>query len=299
MNPAPSVIIFTALSGLGFGLMFWLGIGLPAMSGVVAFVFYAIAYGLAVGGLLSSALHLANKKNALKAFRQWRSSWLSREGIMAVATLLLMAPNAISQIFLDGAIRPLGMLAGLCALITIFTTSMIYTQLKTVARWNTPITPVLFLLYGLAGGGLLAGQTRAAGVLLLLLAVVQIAYWVYGDKRGNTGQSTIETATGLGHVGTAETGASKSTVRQLEAPHTGANYLLNEMAYDVARKHVRKLRLIALICAMLLPAALLLAVSVTHVVALLAVLLHLVGLFAARWLFFAEAAHVVRLYYDK
>ena len=32
MHPAPSVIIFTSLSGLGFGLMFWLGLGLPDVS---------------------------------------------------------------------------------------------------------------------------------------------------------------------------------------------------------------------------------------------------------------------------
>ena len=27
MHPAPSVILFTTLSGLGFGLLFWLGLG--------------------------------------------------------------------------------------------------------------------------------------------------------------------------------------------------------------------------------------------------------------------------------
>jgi DMSO reductase anchor subunit len=34
-------------------------------------------------------------------------------------------------------------------------------------------------------------------------------------------------------------------------------------------------------------------------VMLAAVLVHLVGAFAARWLFFAEAEHVVGLYYGK
>ncbi|MDP5326223.1 MAG: dibenzothiophene desulfurase, partial [Paracoccaceae bacterium] len=29
MHPAPSLIIFTTLSGLGFGLLFWLGLGYP------------------------------------------------------------------------------------------------------------------------------------------------------------------------------------------------------------------------------------------------------------------------------
>ena len=43
MHPAPSVIIFTSLTGLGFGLLVFLGLGLPDTSGVVAFVFVAIA----------------------------------------------------------------------------------------------------------------------------------------------------------------------------------------------------------------------------------------------------------------
>ena len=79
MHPAPSVILFTTLSGLGFGLLAFLGIGQPPVTGWVAFVFYLIAYGLAVGGLLASTFHLGNRKNAIKAFSQWRTSWLSRE----------------------------------------------------------------------------------------------------------------------------------------------------------------------------------------------------------------------------
>ena len=290
MHPAPSVIFFTAFSGLGFGLLTWLGVGLPPVSGWVAFVFYLLAYGMAVGGLLASVFHLANPKNAIKAFSQWRSSWLSREGIMAVLALLTMAPYAFIQVFFDVTVRPLGILGALFCLITVFTTSMIYTQLKTVKRWNTPFTPVLFLLYALAGGGLLAGQIRPAAVLLAILGVLQVLAWLQGDARGQTGDSTIETATGLGRIG---------KTRLLEPPHSGQNYLLSEMAYTVARKHALKLRLIALVLAFALPVFLLLALPVTHFVALLAVVSHLIGLLAARWLFFAEAAHVVRLYYGK
>lgn len=82
MHPAPpSVIIFTTLSGLGFGLFAFLGLGLPDVSGWVAFVFFAVAYALScAGGLVASTFHLGNPKNAIYAFSQWRSSWLSREG---------------------------------------------------------------------------------------------------------------------------------------------------------------------------------------------------------------------------
>jgi len=290
MHPAPSVIFFTAFSGLGFGLLAWLGIGLPPVSGWVAFVFYLLAFGMAVGGLLASVFHLANPKNAIKAFSQWRSSWLSREGVMSVLALLTMAPYAFAQVFFGETFRTLGILGAVLCLITVFTTSMIYTQLKTVPRWNSPLTPVMFLLYALGGGALLAGQIRPAVALLAVLGVVQVLAWLQGDAKGQTGESSIETATGLGRIG---------KTRLLEPPHSGQNYLLSEMAYTVARKHALKLRLIALICAFALPVFLLVALPVTHFVALLAVLSHIVGVLAARWLFFAEASHVVRLYYGK
>jgi DMSO reductase anchor subunit len=65
MHPAPSVIVFTTLSGLGFGLLIWLGLGLPAVTGWVAFAFFVIAYGLAVGGLLASTFHLGRPERAM------------------------------------------------------------------------------------------------------------------------------------------------------------------------------------------------------------------------------------------
>lgn len=290
MHPAPSVIVFTSLSGLGFGLMAFLGFGYPDVSGWVAFAFFFVAYALAVGGLLASTFHLGNPQRALRAFTQWRTSWLSREGVVSVAALVVMAPYAIGRIFLDTVYAPVGWLAAVLALLTVYCTSMIYAQLKTVPRWNMPLTPVLFLLYSLAGGALLAAQVKLAGALILILTLVQLYAWMRGDGRFTEAGSTMETATGLGRFG---------KVRLLESPHSGTNYLLKEMVHVVGRKHSRRLRMIAAVCLGLVPAALLLALPAGHLVAAVAVTLHLVGLFAARWLFFAEAEHVVGLYYGK
>jgi sulfite dehydrogenase (quinone) subunit SoeC len=49
MRPAASVILFTALSGLGFGLMAFLALGLVPVGGLHAFVFWFVGYALAVG----------------------------------------------------------------------------------------------------------------------------------------------------------------------------------------------------------------------------------------------------------
>lgn len=289
MHPAPSVIVFTTLSGLGFGLLFWLGLGFPAVTGWVAFVFFAIAYVLAVGGLMASTFHLGHPERAMKAFTQWRSSWLSREGVCAVAALIVMGVYAAAIVFFGVRLAALGVIGAVLCAGTVFTTSMIYAQLKTVPRWNSPLTSVLFLSLSLAGGALLAGQTLIALVLLPVAAAAQVAWWFAGDKAFVKSGTNLATATGLGNIG---------AVRAFEPPHTGTNYLLREFVHVVGRKHAAKLRMIALAFGYTVPFVLLL-VPFSHVVALLAVASHLAGIAASRWLFFAEAEHVVGLYYGK
>ena len=88
MHPALSVIFFTTLSGAGYGLLAWLAIaslvgGLP---GPVRIVATLIALVLASAGLLASFWHLGKPMRAWRAFSQWRTSWLSREGVAAVLT---------------------------------------------------------------------------------------------------------------------------------------------------------------------------------------------------------------------
>ncbi|MEX0327554.1 MAG: dimethyl sulfoxide reductase anchor subunit family protein [Ruegeria sp.] len=294
MHPAPSVIIFTTFSGLGFGLLFFLGLGQPAVTGLVAFVFYAIAFGLAVGGLLASTFHLGHPERAWKAFSQWRSSWLSREGVCAVAALVAMGLFAFGAVFLHSHWTLLGWIGALLSLATVFTTSMIYTQLKTIPRWNMNLTPAMFLSFSLAGGALLSGAEALAPWLLIVAGAIQLAYWSRGDAALTGSGTNLATATGLGSLG---------TVRAFEPPHTGTNYLLREFVHVVGRKHAQKLRVISFGLAFALPLLLILipvtGVVIKHIFALFAVLSHLAGVLVSRWLFFAQAEHVVGLYYGK
>ncbi|MEM6579322.1 MAG: DmsC/YnfH family molybdoenzyme membrane anchor subunit [Pseudomonadota bacterium] len=288
MHPAPSVIVFTTLSGIGFGLLFWLGLGMPAPTGWAGVGFFFMAFALSVGGLLASTFHLGRPERAWRALTQWKSSWLSREGICAVACLLLMGVYAAALVLFGTRLAVLGYLGAALALGTVFTTSMIYAQLKTVPRWNTPLTSALFLAFSLAGGALLSGNRELAVFLLLVAAAVQIAWWMLGDTALANGGTNLATATGLGGTG---------AVRAFEPPHTGTNYLLREFVHEVGRKHALKLRAIALVAGFALPILLLLSGSV--ILLAFAVLVHLGGIAASRWLFFAEAEHVVGLYYGK
>ena len=288
MHPARSIILFTTLSGLGFGLLTFLGLGVPDVTGTTAFIFFTLAYLLAGGGLAASAFHLGHPERALKAFSQWRTSWLSREAWTSVATLGVMALYGAGLVFFDTRLVPIGLLGVLLCLATIVSTSMIYASLKTVPRWNHWTTPVLFLVYALAGGALLAGEVTVAVLFLLVLAALQAWVWRDGDARFRRAGTTLSTATGL-------TGGA---VRSFEPPHTGRNYLLTEMVHVVGRRHARKLRAISLVLVSVLPVILLL-LPFSHVLAALAVLSHLAGTMVARWLFFAEAEHVVGLYYGE
>lgn len=286
MHPAPSVILFSVLSGMGFGFLAFLGAGVLMPSGWTAFFLWGLGYGLAIAGLLAATFHLGNPKNALKAFTQWRTSWLSREGWASVTTLFLLAPVALSDWLGLGWPRVTGMIGGALAFFTVFTTAMIYAQIKAVPRWHHWLIPVMFLAFALAGGAMLADQPWAP-LALLAVGGVLLTIWRVGDAAFAKAGQTIGTATGLDRLGTP-------TV--FDPAHTAGNYLLREMIYVVGRKHAAKLRVIALVLASLLPALTLLLPLGWPGIAL-ATMTHLAGALAARWLFFAEAEHVVGLYY--
>jgi sulfite dehydrogenase (quinone) subunit SoeC len=286
MHPAPSVIMFSVLSGLGFGFLAFLGWGAVQPAGWAAFFQWGLGYGLAVAGLLAATFHLGNRKNALKAFSQWQTSWLSREAWASVATLVILAPMALSGIFGLGLPRLIGQIGGLLALATVLTTGMIYAQIKAVPRWHHWLTPVMFLGFAIAGGAMLSGRGWAP-VALLAVGGILLSLWRVGDGAFARAGQTVGTATGLDRLGIPSV---------FEPAHTSSNYLMREMIFVVGRRHAAKLRIIALVLASILPAAILLLPLGTTGVAV-ATILHLAGALAARWLFFAQAEHVVGLYY--
>src|SRR6195952_4011081 len=96
MHPALSIVFFTTASGAGFALLLVLGLGEPLgllpPSASFGFAALALAVLLSAGGLASSAFHLGRPERAWRAFSQWRSSWLSREGVAAMAVYAACLP---------------------------------------------------------------------------------------------------------------------------------------------------------------------------------------------------------------
>ncbi|AQZ51220.1 dimethyl sulfoxide reductase anchor subunit family protein [Martelella mediterranea] len=309
MHPAFSVIFFTTASGAGYGLLFLLGLaaafGLLPPDPWLGLVGFGLSLGLISAGLLSSTAHLGRPERAWRAFSQWRSSWLSREGVSSVATYVPAVALAFGWVILQasgGWMALAGGLAVIGAVATVIMTAMIYASLKPVAEWHGPWTLPAYLVFAAMTGLTLlnallvifgpASRLVAALAVLLALAgwAVKRGYWAYRDS--GKGQPTANQALGLG----------EGQIRQVQSPHSEQNYLLKEMGYRVARKHAARLRLIAQALAFALPAAclvlsLLLPGPLALVLALAAVPLQLAGMLVERWLFFAEARHTVTLYY--
>ncbi len=306
MHPALSIIVFTTASGLGYGLAAVLGLGLLDPAVISTKIAHLVALALVAMGLLASTLHLGNPQRAWRALSQWRSSWLSREGVMALVTFVPLLWSAWGAV-VDARYLPLpGILGSVGAVLTVFCTGMIYASLKSVQAWNTRLTPLCFLLFSVSGGLLLASLAGALGggsplVLSLAAVAATLAAWTAKTewrRRMLTLRplSTPESATGLGNIG---------RVKLFERPHINDNYLTREMGFRIARKHASKLAKLSFIAGGALPVVFLLAAialsSLAPVASALAVLCacvcHVVGIVVERWLFFAEARHAVMSFY--
>ncbi|MEX1036658.1 MAG: DmsC/YnfH family molybdoenzyme membrane anchor subunit [Sneathiella sp.] len=311
MHPAKSVIFFTTASGAGYGLLtliiaanmtglfpevFWLG-----------FAGYFASYVLITAGLLSSTFHLGHPERAWRALTQWRSSWLSREGVMAIFTFLPTGLYGLHQLFFPeispGLMALIGLVGIIACGVTVYCTAMIYASLKPIHAWANAYVPAGYLLLSLMTGAVLLNSLLALfgyaevivetlAILALVAALVwKVAYWRFLDNTRSI--STPESATGLGEFG---------RVHLFEAPHTEANYLMKEMGFQIARKHSAVLRKIALGAGFILPFLLILLGMyvggfMAMMTASLAVIVMAIGIVTERWLFFAEARHTVGLYY--
>ncbi|MFT5520187.1 MAG: DMSO reductase anchor subunit [Enterobacterales bacterium] len=316
MHPAKSVIIFTTLSGAGYGLLFMLilgqFLGFYETTLMIEIIGHSLAFVMVSIGLLSSTFHLGHPERAWRALSQWRSSWLSREGICSLTTFVFWFFYALYRFLLNEESSAntmqllMGSLAILLAALTVFTTSMIYRSLKAVQSWYNVYVPPLYLLFSLTSGLMLLNvilqlsQTpsdeinKLALVTLIATILLKRGYWRFIENAPR--RSTIESATGLGKFG---------KVSALESPHSHQNYLMAEMGFQVARKHSKKLKQIFSLLFSIAILAIgvvtlgLMATVMTTVMAFVGFIAMSLAIVVERWLFFAEARHDQALYYGQ
>ena len=309
MRPAGSILLLTTLSGFGFGLLAWTGgyVFLGLLPGRTRLAFAGVALGLLLVsiGLGASVLHLGRKARAWRAFSQWRSSWLSREGVGGVLTypiagLFIAALRTQGGGFLT---RSLGVAVAGVSLATVLCTAMVYASLKPIRQWHNSHTAPDYLIYALFSGALLfallrivlVGRPGATDFIAAAMAVVAMlakgAYWRHVDAQ--TPLAGLAAALGL---------PKDAQARPLDAPHFTENYVLREMGFAIARRHSAKLRRLALGLGFAAPLglALLAGLGIAPLTAtVVALACALIGLLTERWLFFAEATHVSALYYGR
>ncbi len=329
MHPAKSVIFFTTASGAGYGLIAIIIIAnlfgvIAANIGFAIFSYqllsFITAFGLITAGLLSSTFHLGQPKRALMSFSQWRTSWLSREAVMAVITYITAGVYGVYFCFSPDILssKSVVMLIAIAALLscvtTIYCTSMIYASLKPIHAWSNKFTPIGYLIFGLMGGVIILATILhiydKANIMLDITVIVfsiiglifKLRYWSFIDHSKSI--STIHSATGLGIFGKKNKDGKIAKVIMLEPPHSQNKYLLNEMGFKIARKHAKSLRLLTVILTFIAPTILFALVIIINqniliaqIMTINALFLAAIGIFCERWLFFAEAKHTVTLYY--
>ncbi|MEO8003077.1 MAG: DmsC/YnfH family molybdoenzyme membrane anchor subunit [Arenimonas sp.] len=308
MHPAFSVIFFTTLSGMGYGL--WVFIACETLLSGPDYPQKNL-FGLLLGfvlvsiGLLSSTLHLGKPLRAWRAFSQWRSSWLSREGVSAIACFipatLWMAQEYFHHAYVANSV--LAVVLAALSIITVVCTAMIYASLKPIPAWRHSYVVIVYVLFALLTGGLLSTSISSYSsshvddylifgfvLLAVLLNVLKKRYWKDIDT-----QTLPSRASALGLK-------ENKIVSVFERPHTEANYLTTEMGFVLARKHSRKLRTTAMFLFTWLPVLLCLAswllpqIFACYLLFIAASSAYL-GAAVERWLFFAEAKHAVMQYY--
>lgn len=319
MHPALSVILFSTLSGVGYGIWFWVGTGIVLHGWGYLLERSLFAIGVLAGALLSTAglvaslWHLGKPLRAWRAFSQWRTSWLSREGIAALATLSIAA--LLLLLLLDG-LRPapgrlLAAALAICSQLTVVCTAMIYASLKPIPAWQHRLVVPGFIGFSLLTGALATIPLRSpvpcsqlatwdprygcgptlviCSVLIVAMATLKIRYWQAIDRHS------------LPHDRAAAVGLPGRAVTVFERPHTESSFITREMAFVVARRHARLLRIASVLLfaavPLLLLAAMQLQMTTPWIAGPLAAGSAWAGSFLERWLFFAQARHVVTLYY--
>lgn len=310
MKPDSAIIYFTVCSGTGYGMIMSLILLIfnndisPSLNIKIIIAFISLF--LIISGLFASTVHLGHPLRAWRALSQWKSSWLSREGVLALLTFIPLTIFFVLWIFLYNFTLVLFFLtlSGLFSLITVFSTAMIYSSLKTIPAWNNNLVPPIYILNSLVVGSLLNYTifnifnlnnlflSKYFIVISIIALLLKMFYWISIKKNSNT---NISTATGLGN---------HKKISLFEAPHSGNNFLTSEMINKISESKSFILRLIFCIFSYVTPAYYLFQqpnlVTTNYINSITLVIISifaLLGMFIERYLFFIDSKHTVSLYY--
>lgn len=177
---------------------------------------------------------------------------------------------------------------------TLFSTAMIYASLKPIPLWHNPLTPINYLLLGHCSGALilinitLLNELAADRYILLTMCLLIISA---GSKL--LAYSINDRVVSMGSA----IGMAQARVRLLDVGHSHKTFLTDEFGFEFARHSSFMLKVLMFLLAFLIPLLWLSFAEPTAQGALLTSVSCFIGVLIERWLFFAEAKHVVRVYH--
>lgn len=288
MHRAATAIAFTVLSRAGLGVLALVALadlgaahaGWPALASRPMLALVAgLGLALVAAGLGSSVVQLANPRVARRSASRFRTSWLSREVVLALM-LLPMACAFVAALVLD--VRPRRMWGWSAATVLLAWTVLaslaaIDASPKPIRQWHTARVPLACLVLGHASGALIveaivrpaSGATwvASAGVALLVASwLVNEECWrfVHGLEGARPDRDKPGVARGLGLPGVQRSGV----------------------------------RVLFLVASVVVPSVWLVAGLGDPPAGAAVVVSCLAGQFAERRLFFAEAEQMPSLHHD-
>ena len=309
MRPALSSIVLAPASAAGLGLLTWFGssIALLSLRGAVPPALndvQLVGLGLGAGLTLVGLLHAAGSRRDRvdwRALTHWRSSWLAREVVLAalaawsaamLAGLLLWVPASETRAAL---LACLGFLLATLGLGALACAAMVHASQKSVLAWRHPLVVPVHMLFGLMTGlalmyvlmsSMLGGQGPSMmavtlGVLGGLLLALKWLYWHEVGRAHRDASAVPDPADATASV-------------------QGRGYVSGGRAFAMARDYRLGFRLAISAAVLGVPLFALVLLASGAIGALPALLMCVTGTLAGavleRWLFVAEARHVVTVY---
>ncbi len=307
MHPSKSIIFFTVISGTGYGIFIGLLFNMIFINISYSFeykLFLSCSSFLMVSiGLLSSTFHLGHPERAWRAFSQWKTSWLSREGLAAIITFIPMICFYFFWIMNFKGQLYLLLITNILSIITIFCTGQMYASLKTIPAWNNILVTPIYILNGITLGALFVYSInfyfnynfdlfeKFVCMILIINFIIKIVYWISIRKKSNT---NIKSAVGI----------KSKDISFFEGPHTGKNFLTTEMVNSLSKQNGNFLRIVFCILTFITPLYMINQYSslvadqlIIKLSMLFVFILALLGMLIERYLFFIQSKHVVSLYY--
>lgn len=187
-------VVASLVSGLGLGLIAWLGFGLGADATLFAWIAAPLALAAAALGALLSGDRPARPAGLEEVKARLTGSWRGRRGLFALAALALFAVYAALWMLFGARISWLGLGAVVAAVGALVATGMVHREEAQGPAKDTPLTVAAFVAFGLASGALTlagvsdisgsdGGRADGAAVFMMLIAWALKAFWWSGTDK--------------------------------------------------------------------------------------------------------------------